>query len=184
MRIASGLLSMTGAQLTQAGQDGNALDADWLKVGGSVLLNSAPDQGTRFTAAGAVSLPGAQVGGSLYLTGADLKAEVGKTALNAEGIQIARKLAWGTGETSTRAGQSRRSLGSRTGGRLDRRQVQVERLLAARPSARRLHLHDDQGGQQAWRGQTTGLDPGQQQGKDRAPGPRHGRPTRCQHLLG
>jgi hypothetical protein len=46
MRIASGLLSMTGAQLTQAVQDGNALDADWLKVAGSVLLNSAPDQGT------------------------------------------------------------------------------------------------------------------------------------------
>lgn len=88
-----GQLSMGGAQLIPAGKDGNALAAGRLKVAGDVLLGSAPDQGA-FTAAGAVSLPDARVGGSLYLTGADLAAEAGKAALNAEGIQITRKLVW------------------------------------------------------------------------------------------
>ena len=89
----TGPLSMRGAQLTRAGKDGNALVADGLKVGDDVLLESTRDQGA-FTAAGAISLPGAQVGGSLSLDGADLKAEAGKTALNAYGIQITRTLAW------------------------------------------------------------------------------------------
>jgi hypothetical protein len=84
----AGQLSMHGAQLTGADRDGNALTADRLKIDGAVFLDSSPDQGT-FTAMGTVSLPGAQVGGSLYLTGADLKAEAGKTALNAEGIKAA-----------------------------------------------------------------------------------------------
>ena len=93
----TGQLNMRGAQLTRAGKDGTALTADTIKVGGDVLLDSAGDQHT-FTAAGTVSLPGAQVGGSLYLTGADLAAKPGKTALNAEGIQITRKLAWRPGK--------------------------------------------------------------------------------------
>jgi hypothetical protein len=89
----TGQLSMRGAQLNGVNESGNALVADGLKVSRDVVLNSADDQGS-FTAAGAVSLPGAQVGGSLYLKGADLAAEAGKTALNAEGIKVTRKLAW------------------------------------------------------------------------------------------
>ena len=89
----TGQLSMRGAQLTGTGKKGDALTADGLKVGGDVFLDSSSDQGT-FTAVGAVSLPDARIGGSLYLTGADLKAEAGSTALDAEGIQITRKLAW------------------------------------------------------------------------------------------
>jgi hypothetical protein len=89
----TGQLTMTGAQVGKDSKDGDALTAFGLKVGGNVLLDSAPGQAA-FTAAGKVDLAGAQVGGSLSLRGADLKAEAGSTALDAEGIQITRKLAW------------------------------------------------------------------------------------------
>jgi hypothetical protein len=84
----TGKLRMSGARLNGAG---DALIADGVKVGADVLLDSAGAQGT-FTTAGAVRLANAQIGGSLNLDGADLKAE--KIALAAQGIQITRKLVW------------------------------------------------------------------------------------------
>ena len=83
----TGQLSCRGAQLTGHGQDGNALAADGMKVGGDVLL----DEG--FTAAETVSLDRAQVGGSVVLCPAALASEE-KVALDAAGAQIAGKLWW------------------------------------------------------------------------------------------
>ena len=90
----TGTLFMSGARLNRADKAGNALAANGIKVGGDVFLDQFGDQKGAFCATGALLLADARVGGSLYLTGADLKGEAGKTALNAEGIQIIRKLAW------------------------------------------------------------------------------------------
>src|SRR5439155_1558245 len=74
-----------GAQLQGSDTDGNALTAEGLKVGGSVLL----DQG--FTTAGTVSLPTAQIGGSCLLVDARLAHDI---ALRAEGLKIGHELHW------------------------------------------------------------------------------------------
>jgi len=56
-----------------------------MKVSGSVFLDKD------FTAAGAVSVPGARVGGSLSLDGAELAKPI---ALQASGVRIGGQLAW------------------------------------------------------------------------------------------
>jgi hypothetical protein len=89
----SGDLRMTGARLNGNDRDGVALQAGRIKVGGVILLDSSPDMGV-FSAAGAVSLFGADITGSLVLRGAELNAEAGQTALDAPGIR-ARRLTWG-----------------------------------------------------------------------------------------
>jgi len=67
--VITGSVVCRGARLTGRDSDGNALVADWMKVGGVVFL----DEG--FTAAGAVRLPGADIGGlnchGAQLTGTD-----------------------------------------------------------------------------------------------------------------
>ena len=62
----TGPLVCSGARLTDTDRDGNALHADWIKVGGGVFL----DKG--FSAAGAVRLPGADITGPLSCHGARL----------------------------------------------------------------------------------------------------------------
>src|SRR5205823_3769645 len=81
-------LSMTGAQLTCADDDGDALSADAIRVGRGVFLDSAPGQGI-FTAAGAVTLRGADITGQLKMTGAQLT-RAGKKgdALTADSIKV------------------------------------------------------------------------------------------------
>ena len=81
-------LSMTGAQLTPAGEDGNALVADAIKVRGEVFLDSAPGGGA-FTAAGTVRLPGADITGPLSMRGAQLtRAGKDGNALVADGLKV------------------------------------------------------------------------------------------------
>ena len=72
-----GSLGCTGAQLTAANKDGNALAAYQMKVGGDVLLDTwvnADGTAQSFTAAGAVQLVDADIGGGLSCTGAQLAA--------------------------------------------------------------------------------------------------------------
>ncbi len=63
----TGTLSCSGAQLNGCDGEGNALIADELKAGGEVHLHR------RFTAAGAVSLAGADITGTFSCDGAHLK---------------------------------------------------------------------------------------------------------------
>jgi hypothetical protein len=62
----TGQLNCAGAQLTGHNNDGNALVADQLKVGGSLFLSGG------FTAAGAVRLSGGNITGLLTCAGAQL----------------------------------------------------------------------------------------------------------------
>ena len=62
----TGPFDCSGAQLTGTGSGGDALVADWIKVGGGVFLRGG------FTAAGAVRLPGAYITGPLDCSGAQL----------------------------------------------------------------------------------------------------------------
>ncbi len=82
-----GHLSCRGAKLTGSDKDGDALVGDGTRVGGYVFL----DEG--FTAAGAVSLASAHVGGSIIVGPAGLAGEK-ETALYAAGAQIAGALRW------------------------------------------------------------------------------------------
>jgi hypothetical protein len=81
----TGPLSCRSAKLTGTDDNGNALFGDGMKVGGSVVLNKG------FTAAGAVSISAARIGGSVSLSGAEFADPV---ALRAEGIHIAGQLYW------------------------------------------------------------------------------------------
>jgi hypothetical protein len=81
----TGSLTCRSAKLTGTDVNGNALVGDGMKVGGSVFLDK------EFTAAGAVSVPGARIGGSLSLDGAELAKP---TALQASGVRIGGQLAW------------------------------------------------------------------------------------------
>ena len=83
----TGQLNCSGAQLTAADSEGNALVADRLKTAGDVFLSG------EFTAAGTISLISAQVGASVYLTPMALAGE-NKVALNAPRAQIAGTLKW------------------------------------------------------------------------------------------
>ena len=83
----TGPLSCHGAQLTGTDRDGNALHADWMKVGGGVFL----DKG--FSAAGTISLVAAHTGASVYLIPAALAGEK-EVALNAARAQIGDTLRW------------------------------------------------------------------------------------------
>jgi len=84
----TGQLAMRGARLNAANTDGNALVADWIKVGGAVFLDSAGDQGT-FTAKGAIRLASADITGELNMSGARLNgANTDGNALDAEGIKV------------------------------------------------------------------------------------------------
>ncbi len=80
-----GKLSLRGAQLTVAGKDGLALDANGLKAH-NILMDSAAGWGA-FTAAGAVRLDGADITGFLFLRGAHLAADKNRIALNATGLK-------------------------------------------------------------------------------------------------
>ena len=79
----TGQLNCRGAELTGRDQDGDALVADGIKVGGDVVL----DEG--FTAVGAVWLPGADITGQLNCRGARLTGQnrYGK-ALDASGMKV------------------------------------------------------------------------------------------------
>src|SRR5207248_569654 len=79
----TGYLSCSGAQLTGADGDGDALVADGMKVGRQVFLDE------RFTAAGAVRLSGADITGQLHCRGAPLFRTDGEgDALVADRIKV------------------------------------------------------------------------------------------------
>jgi hypothetical protein len=82
--ITDGLIC-SGARLG-ADQDGNALVAGGMKVGGSVYLDQYLDD--RFTAAGAVWLARADIGGDLACSGAQLGSNRDGVGLLAEGIKV------------------------------------------------------------------------------------------------
>jgi hypothetical protein len=81
----TGPLFCSGAKLTGTDVNGNTLVGDGMRVSGSVFLDK------EFSAAGAVSVPGARIGGSLSLDGAELAEPV---ALQASGVRIGGQLAW------------------------------------------------------------------------------------------
>jgi hypothetical protein len=83
----TGQLSCRGAKLTGKNNQGDALSADGMKVGGDVLLDQ------EFTAAGAIRLRSARIGGSVALRPATL-AGSGMLALNAATAQITGELVW------------------------------------------------------------------------------------------
>jgi hypothetical protein len=83
----TGPLSCHSAQLNGTDRNGNALNADWVKIGGGVFL----DEG--FSAAGAISLVAANTRASIYLIPAALAGEE-KLALNAARAQIGDTLRW------------------------------------------------------------------------------------------
>ena len=62
----TGQLNLAGARLSASGNGGDALIADGMKVGGNVFLDNG------FTAVGTVRLPGADIGGLLSCTQAQL----------------------------------------------------------------------------------------------------------------
>jgi hypothetical protein len=81
----TGSLTCRSAKLTGTDVAGNALVGDLMRVSGSVFLDK------EFTAAGAVSVPGAAIGGSLSLDGAELAKPI---AVQASGVRIGGQLAW------------------------------------------------------------------------------------------
>ena len=83
----TGQLGCRGAQLKGANNDGDALAADGIKVGGNVFLDGG------FTAAGTISLRSAHVGASVRLRPTALAGE-NKVALNAPKARIAGTLEW------------------------------------------------------------------------------------------
>src|SRR5262249_60558332 len=87
-----------GAKLDGKDDDGNALVGDGMKVGARVFF----DQG--FTAAGAIRLPSARVGGSVRLCPATL-AGSGPVALDAGGAQITGSLGWAPARREFGAGK-------------------------------------------------------------------------------
>jgi hypothetical protein len=81
----TGSLTCRSAKLTGTDVNGKALVGDGMRVSGSVFLDQ------EFSAAGAVSVPWARIGGSLSLDEAELAEPV---ALQASGVRIGGQLAW------------------------------------------------------------------------------------------
>jgi len=81
----TGSLTCRSAKLTGTDDAGNAQVGDLMRVSGSVFLDK------EFSAAGAVSVPGARIGGSLSLDGAELAKPI---AVQASGLRIGGQLAW------------------------------------------------------------------------------------------
>ncbi len=79
-------LICSGAQLNGTDSDLNALVAGGMKVGSSVYLDQYLDD--RFTAAGAIWLARAEIGGDLACSGAQLGSNRDGTGLLAEGVKI------------------------------------------------------------------------------------------------
>ena len=95
-----GSLTCTGAQLTVAGENGNALIAERIKadnvsLNGSVVAHGAVSP---FTADGSVLLRSAHIDGSLTLKDTKLSAGEGAMALDASGAQIGHMLEWAPSE--------------------------------------------------------------------------------------
>jgi hypothetical protein len=86
----TGQLSLTGAQITPADRNHNALVADGITVGGGVFLDGG------FTAGGAVCLRGASITGPLSLSRATLAGTT--VALDARGAKISQQLVWAPNE--------------------------------------------------------------------------------------
>jgi hypothetical protein len=80
---------LCGAQLTSANTNGNALDADGVKVKGNLFL------GDGFAAAGAVRFSGADIAGQVSLGGARLTSDHDGDALIAERLKIGEDLLLG-----------------------------------------------------------------------------------------
>ena len=79
----TGQLTCRGVQLTGTNNDGDALTADRIKVGGGVFLDQ------KFTVAGAIRLPGANITGQLNCGGAQLNGRNNDgNALAADGIRV------------------------------------------------------------------------------------------------
>jgi hypothetical protein len=87
----TGQLNCRGAQLNGTDGEGNTLVSEAMKVGASVFF----DHG--FTAAGAVSVATARIGGSLFINGAELATSVAvakPAALYAGGLHVGDQLRW------------------------------------------------------------------------------------------
>lgn len=111
----TGLLGLQGAHLS--GEDGPAVVANGITVGGGVFMRSR--HGFRFTAHGEISLIGARIGGQLTLSGALLN-NSGRLALNAESVEVGSSVFMDTGDDGhhcTAHGEVR-FLGARVGGQL------------------------------------------------------------------
>ena len=84
----TGQLNMSGAQLNGGKNGGDIAIAERIKVGANVLLRSASEQGA-FTAAGTISLAGAEITGQLDMSGAQLNGgKNGGDSLIAERIKV------------------------------------------------------------------------------------------------
>jgi hypothetical protein len=96
----TGSLTCSGAQLTVANSDGNALAAEQIKVGGHVFLDKFLDR--PFSAAGVVTLDGADIAGQLNCGGAQLTATVagGHARLVATGMKVGGDVFLGGGFTT------------------------------------------------------------------------------------
>jgi uncharacterized protein involved in tellurium resistance len=82
-----GQLTCSGAQLNGRDTDGDSLIGDKLTVDGSMLLRTGG--GSAFTAAGAIRLPGARIGGQLSLAGAQLNGcDLNGNCLNGDGLIV------------------------------------------------------------------------------------------------
>jgi hypothetical protein len=89
--VITGQLNCRGAQLNGTDGEGNTLVSEAMKVGASVFF----DHG--FTAAGAVSVATARIGGSLFINGAELATSVAvakPAALYAGGLHVGDQLRW------------------------------------------------------------------------------------------
>jgi hypothetical protein len=110
-------LSCRGAQLTVADNDGNALFADRLRVGGDVFLDRA------FTAAGVVWVVGADIGGRLSCNGAQLTGtDSDGSALHADRMKAGGDVSFDEGFTSAGA---LRLINADIGGQLSCRSAQL-----------------------------------------------------------
>jgi hypothetical protein len=117
----TGQLDMSGAQLFGSDQNGNALVADNMKVGGAVFLSDG------FTAAGAVSLLGAEIIGQLDMSGAQLTGhQLDRFALVANRMKVGGDVFMRDGFTASRAVSL---FGVRVDGRLDLDGAQLPLLV-------------------------------------------------------
>ena len=146
-----GFLSCSGAQLkagpdgTAARKDGNALAAERMKVGGNVLLDTlvnADGTAQSFTAAGAIYLVDADIGGSLGCSGAQLGANKDGDGLVASRMKVGN-LALDTWVNADGAVQQRFTVagtvrldGADIGGFLSCSGAQLRPAQTARPPAR------------------------------------------------
>jgi hypothetical protein len=89
----SGQLSCRGAQLNGRDENGNALHGERMKVGGDVLLQE------QFAANSAIDLVGAQIGGNLDCTGAQLSNAAGP-ALDAFSLKVGQDVDFTGGFTA------------------------------------------------------------------------------------